>query len=125
MGYYTLFNVDISGVPAGQMDGLVAHAERCMDDVTILGTSAICGFVNGVWSSWDDDLLELSHQYPDVFIEVSGDGEASEDLWRAYIKDGAMQYAPAKITYEAYDPDKMEEYLPSERKRMAVVSDLI
>lgn len=44
------------------------------------------------WYSWEEDMLELSKKYPDMLIEIRGDGEEGDDFWEARFKDGQEEY---------------------------------
>ncbi len=54
------------------------------------------------------DLRLLSRKYPSYFFTLYGEGDNSEDLWYAYYQDGKAQFCPAVITFDDYDPAKME-----------------
>ena len=44
------------------------------------------------WYDWEEDLMELSKKYPDMLIEITGDGEDSGDFWEARFKGGTEEY---------------------------------
>lgn len=60
------------------------------------------------WYDCEIDMIKLSKRFPDVFFELSGDGEESDDFWKAYFKNGMEQFAPGEITYEPFSPDKLK-----------------
>lgn len=48
----------------------------------------------------DADMLPLSQKYPELIIEVSGEGEVNDDLWIARYRNGKKEenaYNPASI----------------------------
>lgn len=66
---------------------------------------------NGEYAKWydhDDEMLELSKQFPETVFCLYGEGEASEDMWYTYYKNGKLQHCPAKITFDEYDESKLE-----------------
>lgn len=61
------------------------------------------------WYEWEKDMRKLSAKFPDVFFELTGNGEESDDLWKAYFKGGMMQWAPGEIVYDDFSPSKLEK----------------
>lgn len=59
------------------------------------------------WYSHEDDMRAISKEYPGVVFILSGEGEESGDIWRKYFCEGKMQTAPAKVTFEDFDPEKL------------------
>jgi hypothetical protein len=46
----------------------------------------------------------LSARYPDYLFILEGDGEEYNDLWKAYYWNGKMQFCPARISFDPFDP---------------------
>ena len=61
------------------------------------------------WYDWEKDMLKLSVKFPEVFFELTGDGEESDDYWKAYFKNGMMQMAPGEIVYDDFSPSKLKK----------------
>lgn len=40
------------------------------------------------WYESDSDMKTLSREYPEMLFLLTGDGEESDDFWRAFYKDG-------------------------------------
>ena len=59
------------------------------------------------WYYSDEEMIELSKQFPETVFYLYGVGEESGDLWYAYYKNGKSQFCPATITYEQYDESKL------------------
>lgn len=59
------------------------------------------------WYDWKSNMTEVSKRIPGVLFVLSGKGAESEDLWKAYFKNGKSFVATAKITYEDYDESKL------------------
>lgn len=72
-------------------------------DVSFDGLSAY-----STWYDCDEDMCLLSSKFPDLLFELWGTGEDCDDLWKAYYCGGAKQAAPAKISYDEFDPTKLE-----------------
>jgi len=60
------------------------------------------------WYDWKQHCLEVSKDFPNLVISVSGDGEEQGDQWKAYLKDGKIQIAKAVVTFEAFDEAKLK-----------------
>jgi len=60
------------------------------------------------WYDHDEEMLELSKQFPNTVFCLHGEGEESGDLWYCYYKNGKKQYCPAQIVYEEYDETKLQ-----------------
>jgi hypothetical protein len=61
------------------------------------------------WYDHDDDMIEISKRYPNYVFVLDGNGEDYDDLWRTYYWDGRMQYCPARIVYEEYNPNNWKK----------------
>lgn len=121
MGYYTDYTLTVSGYNS------ISQSKRSLDiydderikaledeiykmNVFESGGSAKSDFyVNGKWYDHSNDMLLLSHRFPDFLFLLHGEGEISEDMWDEYYLDGAMQNCPAKIVYDKFDPNKLEK----------------
>ena len=51
------------------------------------------------WYNHTNDMLMLSERFPDVFFELEGDGEESDDFWREYYYDGTSEFAMGEIVF--------------------------
>ena len=61
------------------------------------------------WDDNEEEMLELSQEFPDVLFKLHGEGEESGDIWDKYFMNGKMQYCPAEIICPPFDRDKLEE----------------
>lgn len=59
------------------------------------------------WYDHENDLRRISAIFPDALFTLDGEGEASDDIWREYYKNGKMQRCPARIEYDEYDENKL------------------
>jgi hypothetical protein len=60
------------------------------------------------WYRHETDMKSLSRHFPALIFMLEGEGEETKDLWIKYFKNGKMQACPGKITYDEYDPNKLE-----------------
>ena len=44
------------------------------------------------WYDWDKDMTDRSRKYPSLIVEIRGDGENSDDLWKARFKAGRQEF---------------------------------
>ena len=59
------------------------------------------------WYSWDEDMTKLSNAYPDVIFELFGDGEETNDVWKAVIYRGKIEQATRKTFFPAMNMSKL------------------
>ena len=52
-------------------------------------------------------MKEFSKKFPDALFILEGDGEGSDDLWKAYFKNGLGQMAPVRFEYADYDEQQL------------------
>lgn len=104
MGYYTSHKLEIVG---GHMDILEQIIEN--DPQTFYGLYKDGSPLDSVkWYSHQEDMKQLSKQYPDLVFKLTGEGEETGDMWIEYHKNGKMQDCHAKITFEDYDESKLK-----------------
>lgn len=96
MGYYT--DYDISGNPPEVQEAIIKLSDYNWED---------SGRLNAKWYGHEADCLQVSKQFPEVVIEVSGEGEESGDIWKAYYLNGKTYRAEAKITFEEFNVIKL------------------
>jgi len=94
MGYYTSFYVKTFPEEAVQkvtsyLSGKDKYFEECNwyqssdSDTWYPGESC-------KWYSYDEDMKEVSKVFPDVVIELHGEGEEAGDYWYRYYKGGKL-----------------------------------
>jgi len=52
------------------------------------------------WYEYNEDMLELSKNFPEAIFVLYGEGEEREDIWRAFYKDGAGVFQRAHFYYD-------------------------
>lgn len=107
MGYYTDYT--ITSTPKkmiGEIKNLIESVSDYDFDYSDYSLSLNCK-----WYDCEEDMLVVSESFPEVLIEVTGEGEESGDLWKAYFQNGKYQKCVAKLVYPEYNPDLMAEKL--------------
>lgn len=96
MGYETAFNLNIHGVTPEEMRKIYEEiAEAAYEAVDAVEY----GFT-GKWYDYGKDLAKTAARHPDAIIEVSGQGEAPDDIWEARYRGGQVE----TIRYEGLPP---------------------
>jgi len=107
MGYYTYYQVSWDKHSDESIDKAI---EKKFNEITGIDKESF-GWDYDVWDTndkytlvfqakwypWQNDMVELSRAYPDIWFEVSGDGEESEDLWESRWKDGCYEFHMAEF----------------------------
>ena len=99
MGYYTQHDLEMIDNP---VDGVDHRAEIC----------AISGYSDPFgeeckWYEMTAQMIEYSKNYPQSTFVISGEGEESGDIWKAYFKNGMRFEAKAELVFEEYDESKL------------------
>ena len=112
MGYYTNFTLALDPSTTVSKE-ILEQIDQVITDWDVLEyTCTDCWYGSAKWYEYQEDMCALSKQFPNVIFCLSGEGEDAEDLWCAYFLGGKMQFCPAEITYESFDPEKLKE-IPS------------
>jgi hypothetical protein len=110
MGYYTYFQLETSD------EGEMSTCPTCGGHVNLDHRTMIAKFLEDYdpfeesckWYDWEDDMRRYSLLHPDVLFTISGEGEETGDIWKAYIKNGKVQEEVAEVQIAAFDPEKLE-----------------
>lgn len=101
MGYYT--DYDFSN-----------NRQEVIDAIdTISGYGGWNGSPNGKyievkWYKHAEHMKQVSLMFPDEVLTLEGVGEESEDIWKAYYKNGKVHHANAVISFEPFDESKLK-----------------
>ena len=98
MGYDTCFGIYIHTEDH-------AVEKEIVDEIARLSGYSRGDIEDGFCGHWYDctqDLARVSESHPGVIIEVSGDGEASDDVWKARFLDGREEV----VRFEGLPPFK-------------------
>lgn len=119
MGYYTNYEV------AAKSDSAAAEKAAIDALIEVFGYSAdreghnCFRLYDSKWYDWEKDVGKVSADHPGVIFELSGEGEESGDIWRAWAHAGDVHKAQAQMTFE--EP----EWLPEARSKASqLVSEL-
>lgn len=104
MGYYTEYNVTITG--AGNANRAIKIAEDELKlgrhDYQVFEGGLITFYCHGKWYGWREELTAVSAKFPNLLFEIEGDGEDSDDFWKARIKNGECEIVKGKIVYPGF-----------------------
>ena len=111
MGYYTYFTLtDVEGGPPEQTCPTCGHVGEW--DWTELIAKHLKGWnpfeESTKWYDWEDDMKTFSLLYPDYTFIIEGDGEESDDKWRAYIKNGKSHSDHMVMEFPDFDRSQLE-----------------
>ena len=120
MGYYTYFQLNVqykeksangevnydAEPPALLVNDLTAEIEKMdvFEEGNIDDGWYVC---EAKWYDHDDDMLLLSHRFPEFLFTLYGEGESHDDMWYTYYQDGKMQDAPAQIHFDEFDEKQL------------------
>lgn len=102
MGYTTYFNLEMENYTDEQrlaIAELVEENDFPMDWYN--GNDYWDG--EGKWYEHQEDMINLSKQFPEVLFILSGEGEDREDNWREYYRNGKVAISWGRIVYDDVD----------------------
>jgi hypothetical protein len=99
MGYRTWYKLNIKPEPSQEL------LNELLDDLTI--DEIVDGF-ESKWYTYDSDMIELSVKYPDYVFTLSGEGDSSDDIWRAFYKSGKSYHWRLDYNIPEFDESKLE-----------------
>lgn len=95
MGYYTQYDISENSEE-------IIEAIENKSGYSCIGEDVI------KWYSCRQDMREVSLLFPDTVLVVSGEGEESGDIWKAYYKNGKEQMEKARIVIADFDESKLQ-----------------
>jgi Fe-S oxidoreductase len=131
MGYYTFYNLDIYkdnrnkkskpdkdivNDPYGEEqwedgDDPIAVLRGFSEEASYAIDENGDGQDSTKWYEHDEDMVRLSKMFPDIVFKLTGEGETPDGLWECYYKNGKIQHCPARIIYDDFDEEKLEEWV--------------
>ena len=57
----------------------------------------------------DDDMLEVSREFPQVLFSLHGEGDSTGDIWESHYLGGKTYTQPAIITIPPFNPALLNE----------------
>jgi len=100
VGYYTEYKLEATEWP----DELSKYLYQNFYSVDKYGGSV----GDCKWYDHEKDMRTLSLQFSDIHFTLYGEGEKSGDIWKKHFLNGKMQLCNATITFEEFDPSKLE-----------------
>jgi hypothetical protein len=115
MGYYTDFTLSAEG-KGPVWDKLMRAKDKLVFSSGnydfVLGEWLDRNYSQNIkWYEYEEDMKQLSKEWPNVLFILEGDGEETGDLWKAWFRNGGMHKLEAKIVFETIKPD-LDRYLP-------------
>lgn len=86
MGYYTVYSLT-------KIKGKSEDFDALNEDLRELGID-LDSDCNLKWYDHETDLENLTKKYPDLVVELEGDGEDVGDYWKKRFKNGICEYYP-------------------------------
>lgn len=107
MGYYTKYNIKITGIDNANQAVKIAKDYNLQDyDFTEYETS-LTAFYEGKWYDWKKESIALTRNYSRILIEIHGEGEESGDIWQARVRKGECEVVKAKIVFDEFKVIKL------------------
>ena len=110
MGYRTRFELDLTNTqPEDKLDlrAILGTLRETNEEAEYALTEDGETENESKWYDHEKDLRAFSLDHPTVLFELSGMGEEQPDLWKKYFLNGRVQKAPAKISYDAFNPNAL------------------
>lgn len=92
MGYCTYFTLNKIQGSDEDYDALVKDIEK-KSGLDFSGD----GCQEGKWYDNHKDMLELTKKYPDLTVQLDGDGENSDDLWACRYRGGESEAVESEM----------------------------
>ena len=117
MGYYTSYSISLVQGDYEEYESLLKELAEISQEPEIVNES-----VYTKWYSQEKDCMEVSKRHPDILFEVSGDGEAGDDVWAQRWKGGFCEHVDLCV------PAVFHTLLSNEERKNAnwlVIIDLV
>lgn len=106
MGYLTRYNLE--KLQQVKPDGKLVPVDGATEEqIYRYAEDNYFGFISEEsckWYEWADDMATISKEFPNVLFTLTGEGEDSGDLWKAYCFNGEQELATAILTYPQITP---------------------
>lgn len=128
MGYYTYFSFKVIKDPDNQYSDFI----NLLKETTGYGhTITEDGTEDCVkWYKWEEDVIKASKKFKNLVVEISGDGEETDDFWHARVCNGFIEQHSALLIYPRFTDARVltdEEKKDNENKSLSelIIKDLI
>lgn len=117
MGYYTFYDLEVfeykdANIGAEVTNELILFKIReFLKQKDVIGWALeddFCGHDQVEWCDHNDDMIELSKEFPNLIFVLHGDGEAGYDWWTKYYQNGRIQVCMATIP--PFDPLELKMF---------------
>ena len=108
MGYYTDYELRISTQAECDISELGVNLSALLDKVTGYEWDGGLELSEVKWYNYDEDMIKISKQLPQILFTLEGDGEEHGDQWVTYYQNGKKQHVRANVTFEPFDPAKLQ-----------------
>lgn len=114
MGYLTCYSLNLR---TGDNKSNIVDGSVLTEVVGLLRKKEVVGYALDEslgclepvkWYSNEEDMREVSKQFPDVLFCLHGEGDDSDDIWDEYFLNGRSQVCCAEIVIPPFDPSKLE-----------------
>jgi hypothetical protein len=115
MGYYTYYTMEaVDTKTNGPLsterereicERLVAISQGAVWDAKTFD-EVLCESMK--WYDHQDNMIDLSKEFPDVMFMLEGEGEERDDNWRLYVCNGEWELCTAKIVFEVPGYEKFK-----------------
>lgn len=117
MGYYTKYTLmvydpeDYGGLAVVNQEDAFCNDELTEQHAEVISEIAGYNYLfeeSCKWYDHEEEMRAYSEKNPHLVFKLHGEGEESGDLWDKWFVGGKMQRCEARITYEPFDPKKLE-----------------
>ena len=109
MGYYTQHTMSLENATSEQEEAIIDRLREMEIIGEVLDEDLSC-YQESKWYDEEEDMKELSKEFPDVHFTVHGEGEENGDIWDHHYLGGKIQRCGAEIIIPPFDPEKLAEY---------------
>lgn len=111
MGYYTAHSLSMTNNQQGDVERIYNYAK--VNDMDLAYGFTVCDEQLEAtdlmkWYEHEENMREISREFPHILFELHGEGEESGDIWDEYYRDGMMQRCSAEIVIPPFDESKMK-----------------
>ena len=106
MGYYTYHTLSLENETWEQRAKII---ER-LNEMGVIGYALdenLDGLEPAKWYEEENQMKQLSAEFPEVHFTVHGEGEENGDIWDNHYLGGKIQRCIAEIIIPPFDPDKL------------------
>lgn len=106
MGYYTTYKVTITDIKdADDFEWFEFKFKKTIpylgDDLKYdeINKTVYAAFYDVKWYDCEEKLKELSTLFPNITIDVNGEGEESGDIWKMRVRNGKSERVNAVLSF--------------------------